>query len=491
MGCRLPSTMPPESLISIQTFEGEQSNLTKQQENLPPRALAPSNGTKPKDSVQTDESKGIKESAQTEKSKGIEELVQSEASKGIEELVQSEASKGTEESVQTDEGKVESVQTKKMPQMDGSKGIKETVGNRKESVIAEKSDEVRTKDDKSPPQKRLRLENEGADEEAKADKTNESEDLDTSTASDVTVKKKKSRKKKKNKTPDTSPEATGMQVLSKLAELELMQEAKRGAQRVETLGALGWIKPHTTNKTFLSNTLKSVLLSNAIATRKSGSSQTVSSHHSRDSKLSRKSSRSPNSRSSKQIEWKKLRNQYLNLQRTKMKKLKAHLQSIKRTQWTHPHLLQEKEKMEAKKNAVSTDEGEKDLKFGIEFVPGVIVRVHLDEPLVDVKLFKNELRHKPNVKYIDAHEGCQEAFIRCINADEAKVMSESKLFPHCDILKGEEEVLYWEKIEYDRKVKFSTKTKVCRGRNKLLKKAEKALGKHIRFDHMDTPEEVK
>ncbi|KAI5739221.1 hypothetical protein M8J77_016583 [Diaphorina citri] len=482
MGCRLPSTMPPESLISIQTFEGEQSNLTKQQENLPPRALAPSNGTKPKDSVQTDESKGIKESAQTEKSKGIEELVQSEASKGIEELVQSEASKGTEESVQTDEGKVESVQTKKMPQMDGSKGIKETVGNRKESVIAEKSDEVRTKDDKSPPQKRLRLENEGADEEAKADKTNESEDLDTSTASDVTVKKKKSRKKKKNKTPDTSPEATGMQVLSKLAELELMQEAKRGAQRVETLGALGWIKPHTTNKTFLSNTLKSVLLSNAIATRKSGSSQTVSSHHSRDSKLSRKSSR---------IEWKKLRNQYLNLQRTKMKKLKAHLQSIKRTQWTHPHLLQEKEKMEAKKNAVSTDEGEKDLKFGIEFVPGVIVRVHLDEPLVDVKIFKNELRHKPNVKYIDAHEGCQEAFIRCINADEAKVMSESKLFPHCDILKGEEEVLYWEKIEYDRKVKFSTKTKVCRGRNKLLKKAEKALGKHIRFDHMDTSEEVK
>ncbi|XP_026681217.1 la-related protein 7-like [Diaphorina citri] len=196
MGCRLPSTMPPESLISIQTFEGEQSNLTKQQENLPHRPLAPLNGTKPKESVQTDESKGIKE-VQTEKSKGIKELVQSEASKGIE----------------------ESVQTKKILQMDGSKGIKETVGtdkgNRKESVIAEKSDEVRTKDDKSPPQKRLRLENEGADEEAKADKTNESEDLDTSTASDVTVKKKKSRKKKKNKTPDTSPEATGMQVLSK------------------------------------------------------------------------------------------------------------------------------------------------------------------------------------------------------------------------------------------------------------------------------------
>lgn len=48
----------------------------------------------------------------------------------------------------------------------------------------------------------------------------------------------------------------------------------------------------------------------------------------------------------------------------------------------------------------------------------------------------------------------------------------------------EEEILYWEKIEYDRRVKFSTKPKPCRGRNKLLKKAEKALGKHIRFDNV-------
>lgn len=47
-----------------------------------------------------------------------------------------------------------------------------------------------------------------------------------------------------------------------------MQEAARGAQRAQTLGAYGWLKPQKTNKTFLNNTLKSVLLANSIADRK-------------------------------------------------------------------------------------------------------------------------------------------------------------------------------------------------------------------------------
>uniref|UniRef100_A0A8D9EY10 La-related protein 7 n=3 Tax=Cacopsylla melanoneura TaxID=428564 RepID=A0A8D9EY10_9HEMI len=322
LGCRLPSTMAPEALISIQTFEGEKSNV----EN---RLLRPQSAPEP-----------------------IEEL----------------------------ENQPKEQTPDEVPE--------ETKGNVSES---------------SPPQKRRKTGNEGSDEDMS--KGDESKDEhEPSSAPEIVGKKKKSRKKKK-KTLDTSPESSGMLVLSK-------------------------------------------------------------------------------------IEWKKLRNQYLNLQRIKMKKLKTHLQTIKRTQWTHPHLI-EQEKKKEEEAAKSKEDGGGDVKdkdgnkASIEFVPGVIVRVHLEEPLVDVKVFKSELRHKPNVKYIDAQEGAQDAFVRCINPEEAKNLAESKVFPQCDILKGEEEVLYWEKIDYDRKVKFSMKTKTCRGRNKLLKKAEKALGKHIRFDSME------
>ncbi|KAL1460149.1 hypothetical protein WDU94_012086 [Cyamophila willieti] len=323
LGCRLPSTMAPEALISIQTFEGEKSNV----ENRLLRSQSHSNP------------------------------------------------------------------------------IKE-VGNHPKEQTPEDSEEPKGKvSETSPPQKRRKTGNEGSDEDmSKGDDSKDELEPEPSTAHEMVGKKKKSRKKKK-KTLDTSPESTGMLVLSK-------------------------------------------------------------------------------------IEWKRLRNQYLNLQRIKMKKLKTHLQTIKRTEWTHPHFIeQEKKKKEeaakSKEDAGGDGKEKEENKTSVEFVPGVIVRVNLEEPLVDVKVFKSELRHKPNVKYIDAQEGAQEAFVRCINQEEAKILAESKLFPQCDILKGEEEVLYWEKIEYDRRVKFSMKTKTCRGRNKLLKKAEKALGKHIRFDRME------
>uniref|UniRef100_A0A8D8Q4H1 La-related protein 7 n=1 Tax=Cacopsylla melanoneura TaxID=428564 RepID=A0A8D8Q4H1_9HEMI len=189
LGCRLPSTMAPEALISIQTFEGEKSNV----EN---RLLRPQSAPEP-----------------------IEEL----------------------------ENQPKEQTPDEVPE--------ETKGNVSES---------------SPPQKRRKTGNEGSDEDMS--KGDESKDEhEPSSAPEIVGKKKKSRKKKK-KTLDTSPESSGMLVLSKQAELELLEEARRGAQRAETLGAFGWLKPQKTNKTFLSNTLKSVLLSNAIASRKTSRS---------------------------------------------------------------------------------------------------------------------------------------------------------------------------------------------------------------------------
>lgn len=45
--------------------------------------------------------------------------------------------------------------------------------------------------------------------------------------------------------------------------------------------------------------------------------------------------------------------------------------------------------------------------------------------------------------------------------------------------------MYWDKILHDRDEKLSKKIRPKqRGRNKLLKKAEKELGKHIKFDEV-------
>lgn len=45
--------------------------------------------------------------------------------------------------------------------------------------------------------------------------------------------------------------------------------------------------------------------------------------------------------------------------------------------------------------------------------------------------------------------------------------------------------MYWDKISKDREEKLGNKIRPKqRGRNKLLKKAEKVLGKHIKFDEV-------
>jgi len=53
----------------------------------------------------------------------------------------------------------------------------------------------------------------------------------------------------------------------------------------------------------------------------------------------------------------------------------------------------------------------------------------------------------------------------------------------CANFPGDEEKLYWDKIAEDRMEKLSKKKRFKqRGRDKLLKRAEKELGKCIKFD---------
>lgn len=79
--------------------------------------------------------------------------------------------------------------------------------------------------------------------------------------------------------------------------------------------------------------------------------------------------------------WKKLRNKYLELQRAKMKQLKQHMRNARWNQWG------EKNKMEYE-DEESTVNKKENSTSNLEFTPGVIVKVELNQTCVDPKGFK-------------------------------------------------------------------------------------------------------
>jgi len=189
--------------------------------------------------------------------------------------------------------------------------------------------------------------------------------------------------------------------------------------------------------------------------------------------------------------WKSFRNTYLDLQRFKMSQLKSHLRKAEierggivkdgKLKQIHNTLHIDKLKHES-------DNGELDKEkkscVRINYAPGIIVKIEMDEPCTDVQSFKMELRDNNSVKYIDVAHGSCEAHVRCDTAEAAQSFTQkSHEGRRLTVLKDDEEKLYWDKILQDRAEKLGTRTRVKqRGRDKLLKRAEKELGKCIKFD---------
>lgn len=96
---------------------------------------------------------------------------------------------------------------------------------------------------------------------------------------------------------------------------------------------------------------------------------------------------------------------------------------------------------------------------------------------------QNEIKAlSDKIKFVDARVGCDEIFIRFADAENAKAFCAAQSpFDSC-VLHGDEEKQYWNKIEEERSRKFSSQKQKIRGRNKLLRKAEKVLNKHTIFD---------
>lgn len=135
----------------------------------------------------------------------------------------------------------------------------------------------------------------------------------------------------------------------------------------------------------------------------------------------------------------------------------------------------------------------KDLQF--EYEPGLIVKVNFDVPCTDIVDFKAEMRQYPYVRYIDVKEGQTFAYVRVDSSRSAPVLIKHCAPNRCQILTGENETEYWSKIAKDREQKLSKAVKVPKTRSRKMKNLIKNIAEvtvvksdnkttvtHIRFD---------
>lgn len=194
-------------------------------------------------------------------------------------------------------------------------------------------------------------------------------------------------------------------------------------------------------------------------------------------------------------EWKRLRNKYLNVQKKKMKCLKQFLSRNRlnrNSQFHHEDQLQHANGQNQEEQVVHGD-GSSEEKTHVKresknnprftFSPGLIVHAVLDQPVVDVRKFKLDVKARHDVEYVDVMMGANEFFLRCSTPAAAEQLVSSVPWKQVEILKGEDESQYWNKMHDDREQKISNNIRVKqRGRDKILRTAERELGKHIRFD---------
>ena len=74
----------------------------------------------------------------------------------------------------------------------------------------------------------------------------------------------------------------------------------------------------------------------------------------------------------------------------------------------------------------------------LEFIPGIIVRFGVNDPIDDEKKIKQRIRAAvmENVNYVDAKIGANEYFVRCAHSDQAKTLSNAKILGNAEILSG-------------------------------------------------------
>uniref|UniRef100_A0A665XFP3 La-related protein 7 n=1 Tax=Echeneis naucrates TaxID=173247 RepID=A0A665XFP3_ECHNA len=182
-------------------------------------------------------------------------------------------------------------------------------------------------------------------------------------------------------------------------------------------------------------------------------------------------------------DWLELKEEYLTLQKRSMASLKKCISKI-----------DHKEEKSLMETDMKSNKGEKLTNQGPQFTSGVIIKITDNKPLPARKFIKDVLSKISPVAYIDILEGDAEGHIRFHNPEEAKAVSDVRAELQkehswkLDILTGDHEQRYWQKILVDRQVKLNRPREKKRGTEKLISKAEKIIiarakeaHKHIRF----------
>nr|XP_044999171.1 la-related protein 7 isoform X2 [Jaculus jaculus] len=196
-------------------------------------------------------------------------------------------------------------------------------------------------------------------------------------------------------------------------------------------------------------------------------------------------------------EWMDLKKEYLALQKASMASLKKTISQIKlesemETDSDKPGIITEK----AHNQECSPQD--KVNASGPQFVNGVIVKIISAEPLPGRKQVRDTLATISEVVYVDLLEGDTECHVRFKTPEDAQAVISAQTEikrKHCwklEILSGDHEQRYWQKILVDRQAKLNQPREKKRGTEKLITKAEKIrlaktqqASQHIRFSEYD------
>ncbi|XP_044536421.1 la-related protein 7 [Gracilinanus agilis] len=191
-------------------------------------------------------------------------------------------------------------------------------------------------------------------------------------------------------------------------------------------------------------------------------------------------------------EWMELKKEYLALQKASMASLKKTISQIKSENSgqmdTDPGIKN------GHANSEDCQPPEKVNTMGPQFVSGVIVKIISTDPLPSRKHLRETLAVVAEVVYVDVLEGDTECHARFKTPEDAQavVKAHAEIKKKCnwkfEILSGDHEQRYWQKILVDRQAKLNQPREKKRGTEKLINKAEKIrlaktqqASQHIRF----------
>ncbi|XP_059392099.1 la-related protein 7 isoform X2 [Carassius carassius] len=188
-------------------------------------------------------------------------------------------------------------------------------------------------------------------------------------------------------------------------------------------------------------------------------------------------------------EWLNLKQEYMTLQKHCMAHLKQSVTQINKKSVKYD-IMHTKESENTSKDTVK-----KEPSSGPEFVSGVIVKISYNQPLPSKRGIKDSLSEMSAVAYVDILDGDKEGYIRFKSPEDAQTVItarsefQKKYNWNLELLSGDHEQRYWQKILVDRQAKLNGPREKKRGTEKLISKAEKIIiarateaSKHIRFD---------